>query len=63
MNKYVRAFFMPIMILAGIFTSTMCTLIFAPVAFCHWIKERKLVSGDLINDEEYLKSYHEQFKQ
>lgn len=38
MNKYVRAFFLPIMLLAGVFTSGMCALIIAPVVFVHWLR-------------------------
>ena len=58
MNKYLRILFLPIMILAGIFTSTMCALIFTPIAIIHWWQERKLIPVDYSNDDEYVKKYH-----
>ncbi len=57
MNKYVRIGFFPIMILAGIFTVTMCSLITAPIAFYHWLKERRLAPQDLANDEKYIAKF------
>lgn len=62
MNKYVRAFFLPIMILAGIFTCTMCVIITGPLALKHWLQERKLAPTDIANDEKYVAAYHEQLK-
>ena len=62
MNKFVRAIFMPIMILAGIFTGILCVTIFAPIALCHWFKERELTATDLENEAKYLETYHAQFQ-
>lgn len=47
MNKYVRWFFLPIMIIAGIFTGFMCALIVAPIALLHRIREMGYESDDL----------------
>lgn len=47
MNPYVKIAFLPIMILAGIFTVTMMALINAPFALVHWWRERRFAELDL----------------
>ncbi len=56
MNKYVRAFFMPIMIVAGIFTGFMCALIIAPIALVHFLRQIGYDKDDL----EQAKKHREQ---
>ncbi len=62
MNNYVRIIFLPIMLLAGIFTGTMCTLIIAPIALGHWLRERRLIANDLKMNEIYIKNYHQELE-
>lgn len=47
MNKGVKYFFLPIMIIAGIITSAGCALIVAPIALFHRLRERKILPDDL----------------
>ncbi len=47
MNPVVKVVFLPIMLVAGVFTVAAMSLINAPCALFHWLRERPLRARDL----------------
>lgn len=59
MNRWVRLFFLPIMLIAGVFTSFGCALIVAPFAFGHWLRQQKNNASDIARMRERTRQMRE----
>lgn len=60
MNRWVRLFFLPIMLLAGVFTSFMCALIISPFALCHRLRQVRSNADDIARYRERCQRMQQQ---
>lgn len=55
MNRWVRIFFLPIMLLAGVVVGFCCALIVAPFALCHRLRQLRSTRSDITRYREHCR--------
>lgn len=59
MNRWVRLFFLPIMLIAGVVVGFLCAVIIAPFALCHRLRQLQATKVDLARQRELCRQHAE----